>query len=62
MIKKCERGCQHEFQDQTYGKSMRVHTVSKKDGAHRCTVCGPLPAWQEKLRMPARNWLPIHGK
>ncbi len=47
-IKRC--GCQSkgvakgvmsasEYQDQEYGKGMRVHTV-KRDGSHNCTVCG----------------------
>lgn len=37
-IIKCK--CSHEFQDKTYGKSMRVHTPSAKDGVYFCTVCG----------------------
>lgn len=32
--------CQHEFQDETYGKGMRVHNVSKS-GRAVCTVCVP---------------------
>lgn len=28
-----------EYQDEEYGKGMRVHTV-KRDGSHNCTVCG----------------------
>ncbi len=47
-IKRC--GCQSKgvapgvlsasaFQDEEYGKGMRVHTV-KRDGSHNCTVCG----------------------
>jgi len=32
------------FQDQIYGKGMRVHTVGKRDQSgnskHTCTVCG----------------------
>lgn len=37
--------CTHEFQDKTYGKSMRVMNPTGKfgkggkDGTHRCTVC-----------------------
>lgn len=30
--------CSHEFQDQLYGKGMRVHNVNKK-GKAACTVC-----------------------
>lgn len=32
--------CTHEFQDQVYGKGMRVHNVSKT-GYAACTVCTP---------------------
>lgn len=32
--------CEHEFQDQLYGKGMRVHNVTK-DGFAACTVCCP---------------------
>ena len=31
--------CKNEFQDEKYGKGMRVHN-EKKDGTFRCTVCG----------------------
>ena len=46
IIARCD--CQHpknsnnttgaRFQDQEYGKGMRVHNVTK--GGRRCTVCG----------------------
>lgn len=39
-ILKCD--CKHEYQDQKYGKGMRVHNTKKKgkDGnLNRCTVC-----------------------
>lgn len=40
-IMKCD--CKHEFQDQTYGKGMRVHNPAPQKGASpqrmRCTVC-----------------------
>jgi len=36
--------CKHEFQDNTYGKSMRLHNKSfakgKSTGKAKCTVCG----------------------
>ena len=34
-VKKCT--CQHECQDELYGKGMRVHTKCNK--GDRCTVC-----------------------
>lgn len=37
--------CEHEFQDKTYGKGMRLHNVSqggtKKGIVAYCTVCSP---------------------
>ena len=39
MIRKCD--CKHKFQDEKYGKGMRVHNErAGKDGGCRCTVCG----------------------
>ena len=42
IIKRCgycaHNNITHEFQDQTYGKFMRVHNVNEKGGAN-CTVC-----------------------
>lgn len=38
MIKKCDRGCKHDFQDRQYGPGIRVHTEPIK-GDPRCTVC-----------------------
>lgn len=38
VIMKCT--CNHEFQDATYGKGMRVHNVNTKGQAF-CTVCSP---------------------
>lgn len=32
--------CEHEFQDKTYGRNMRVHNVNNKGQAF-CTVCSP---------------------
>lgn len=35
--------CYHPFQDEKYGKGLRVHNRRKKDGKEggwRCTVCG----------------------
>lgn len=38
--------CKHEFQDETYGKGMRLHNVSQKKGdktlRKKCTVCGSI--------------------
>lgn len=33
--------CQHEAQDQIYGKGMRLHNISDKDKLAYCTVCAP---------------------
>jgi len=37
--------CKHDFQDQIYGKGMRLHNVSQggtgKDKVAYCTVCSP---------------------
>lgn len=34
--------CKHEFQDERYGRGMRVHNPCKQENstAFRCTVCG----------------------
>jgi len=38
MIKRCN--CKHDFQDKRYGKEMRLHNLTEKQGAAwRCTVC-----------------------
>jgi hypothetical protein len=38
-IVKCT--CKHEFQDETYGKGMRVYNpAGDKQSGGRCTVCG----------------------
>lgn len=41
LIKPCS--CKHEYQDQTYGKNMRVHNQAKGKNpgevTWRCTVC-----------------------
>lgn len=36
-IKKCS--CEHEYQDQRYGKGKRLHNKNSKD-FWVCTVCG----------------------
>ena len=42
MILRCS--CKHEFQDERYGRGMRVHNPCSdggpKHGQARCTVCG----------------------
>lgn len=38
IIRKCT--CNHEFQDNEYGKGMRLFTVGDKSGEAKCTVCG----------------------
>ena len=42
-VMKCKGKCKdHEYQDKTYGKGMRVHTraVTPTQVKTRCTVCG----------------------
>jgi len=43
-IIKCN--CKHDFQDERYGKSNRVHNyavaVNSKNGGWRCTVCAAI--------------------
>lgn len=36
-IMKCD--CEHEYQDEKYGKSNRVHNHVKSKDKWRCTVC-----------------------
>lgn len=39
MIKTCT--CEHKFQDEKYGRFMRIHNPrAGKNGGYRCTVCG----------------------
>ncbi len=37
VIKYCKNNCKHEYQDQVYGKGVRVHNESKSEP--HCTVC-----------------------
>ena len=37
-IRKCT--CKHEYQDERYGKGMRLYNKIGKDKGWRCTVCG----------------------
>ena len=38
----CPKKCKSEFQDERYGKDLRIFTVlaEKTVGEKRCTVCG----------------------
>jgi hypothetical protein len=36
-IKQCT--CTHKFQDETYGKGMRVHNIAGDGKSSKCTVC-----------------------
>jgi len=38
VVKKCK--CVSEYQDKKYGKENRVHNMTVKNTAARCTVCG----------------------
>lgn len=40
MIKKCENCIPHKYQDEKYGKNMRVFTENKEKGKSWCTICG----------------------
>ena len=42
MPKVISCSCKHEFQDQQYGKGMRLFNEMGKDqnSSYRCTVCG----------------------
>lgn len=40
MIKTCRNCRPHSFQDETYGKNVRVFTETKDGGSKHCTVCG----------------------
>lgn len=37
-VKQCS--CSHEFQDNTYGKGMRLHNLAAEGKEIRCTICG----------------------
>ncbi len=39
ILLKCN--CESRFQDETYGKGIRVHNVSHKAHVAYCTVCSP---------------------
>lgn len=41
MIKKCDHGCVHPYQDQRYGQGKRVmNPTADTPTMYRCTVCG----------------------
>lgn len=40
MTKIIKCNCKSDFQDERYGKSMRVYNVGEKSGKCTCTVCG----------------------
>lgn len=50
--------CQHDFQDKTYGKGMRVHNVTPKSKAN-CTVCSNAKTVDHEL---SAAQLPKKGK
>lgn len=50
IIMKCN--CEHEFQDEVYGKGMRVHNVSPS-GKAACTVCCPSLRSKQVTDLPA---------
>lgn len=40
MVKILQCSCEHAYQDEKYGKKMRVHNSRVKQDEYRCTVCG----------------------
>ena len=42
MIAECKSHCSSSYQDNAYGRGMRVHNPTLKSGSSviRCTVCG----------------------
>lgn len=51
VIQYCPNCKEHPFQDQKYGKSMRVHNPQgkmDKGGQCKCTVCGAVSSIKEK--------------
>jgi hypothetical protein len=58
-MKKQSCTCKHEFQDKEHGLGIRIFNESKK-GTLSCTVCGTPPAWINKIRLHAMQWLPMH--
>ena len=59
MLKSCS--CRSSFQDEKYGKNIRIHTEGKK-GEERCTVCGPKPAMEARLVSHAKNCRPLYSQ
>ncbi len=60
MVLSCTtgEGCEHEYQDQRYGRGMRVHESCGEEGQNRgsatCTVCGRVrtnPKYVPNLRV-----------
>jgi hypothetical protein len=40
MTKNIKCACDHEFQDKTYGKQVRVHNKrTSKENEWKCTIC-----------------------
>jgi len=39
MTKVLKCTCVQDFQDETYGKNMRVHNATAKEDVFRCAVC-----------------------
>lgn len=49
MISKCEsKQCKSKFQDEKYGKQLRVFTENKL-GIAKCTVCGTAHSSYKKV-------------
>lgn len=40
--------CKHDYQDEKYGKAIRIFNPTGKDNEYRCTVCGNVKTIRQK--------------
>jgi hypothetical protein len=51
MMKILACTCEHEFQDETYGKGKRaMNPKDSKEGEYTCTVCGKVHIKREGVK------------
>lgn len=50
---KAVKSCKNEYQDQQYGRGMRVMNPRIKDGEYRCTVCSATKSFGTEPKKPA---------
>lgn len=53
FITKCI--CENEFQDKTYGKGNRVHTLKMNGNEGFCTVCGKVNPAKSKISAQSQS-------